>query len=237
MGDQHQGVLAIKPVHVPIGNTWLQGDLASPVDPKGLVLFAHGSGSSRHSPRNKSVAHVLQQHGLATLLIDLLTEEEEVEDERTTRLRFDIHLLAARLVAIVEWLKEQPDTASLPIGLFGASTGGGAALVAAAAQPTDIAAVVSRGGRPDLAGSALPHVAAPTLLIVGGRDTPVIQMNREAMARMRCEVVLEIVPGATHLFEESNALAGVAALAAGWFDRHLVNRYLNPQPSATAGRF
>jgi len=222
MDHHHEGVLAVRPVRVPMGAQWLHGDLESPPEPKGLVVFAHGSGSSRHSPRNRSVAWVLQQHGFATLLIDLLTEEEEVVDERTGDLRFDIHMLAGRLVAIAEWLRRQPDMAGVPIGLFGASTGGGAALVAAAAQPDEIAAVVSRGGRPDLAGTALPHVMAPTLLIVGGRDTPVIEMNRDAMARMRGEVALEIVPGATHLFEESGALERVAALAANWFERYLV---------------
>lgn len=236
MGPQHQGVLTVTPVRVPIGHKWLHGDLGAPPDPKGIVLFAHGSGSSRHSPRNKSVARVLQEHGLATLLIDLLTEDEEAVDERTAHLRFDIPMLAARLVAIVDWLRRRPDTAALPIGLFGASTGGGAALVAAADQPKDIAAVVSRGGRPDLAGPALPHVTAPTLLIVGGRDTPVIQMNREAMARMPGDVVLEIVPGATHLFEEPGALERAAALAAGWFERYLVHQSLNPQPSRSTDR-
>jgi dienelactone hydrolase len=214
--------VAVTPIRVPVDGKWLDGDLGSPPDPHGLVLFAHGSGSSRHSPRNQFVAHVLQQHGFATLLIDLLTEDEGAVDDRTAELRFDIHLLAGRLVAIMKWLRARAGTASLPIGLFGASTGGGAALVAAAAQPADIAAVVSRGGRPDLAGSALSHVAAPTLLIVGGLDAAVIQMNREAKAQMRCEVALEIVPGATHLFEEPGALLHVAALAARWFERHAV---------------
>jgi len=226
----------MKSIRVPIDHHWLHGDLAVPLNPKGLVVFAHGSGSSRHSPRNRSVAQVLQQHGLATLLIDLLTEQEEAVDERTAHLRFDINLLAVRLVAIIDWLKRQSDTASLPIGLFGASTGGGAALVAAAAQPQDIAAVVSRGGRPDLAGAALAGVTTPTLLIVGGRDTPVIEMNREAMARTHCEVVLEIVPGATHLFEESGALDHVAALAADWFERCLAHEPLKRAPSRLTPR-
>lgn len=220
MGDRHEGVLAITPIRVPVGTDVLDGDLASPPDAKGLVLFAHGSGSSRHSPRNQYVARVLQQRGFATLLIDLLTAEEEAMDERTAHLRFDIKMLAGRLVAIVDWLRHRPSSASLPIGLFGASTGGGAALVAAAERPREIVAVVSRGGRPDLAGAALPRVVAPTLLIVGGRDVAVIEMNREAMARMGGDVVLEIVPGATHLFEERGALESVAALAAGWFERH-----------------
>jgi putative phosphoribosyl transferase len=215
-------MLSVTPVRVSFGDAGIDGELVSPANPKGLVLFAHGSGSSRRSPRNLFVAHVLQQHGFATLLIDLLTE--------------DIHMLAGRLVTVVEWLRERTDTASLPSGLFGASTGGGAALVAAAAQPTEIAAVVSRGGRPDLAGSALPYVEAPTLLIVGGRDTEVIRINRDAMARMRCEVVLEIVPGASHLFEEAGALDHVAALAATWFERHLIRPDAARRASAEVSR-
>ena len=208
-------------VQVPIGHRRLQGDLEWPLEPQGLVLFAHGSGSSRHSPRNQYVAGVLTQQGFATLLIDLLTEEEEAEDARSGRLRFDIGMLAERLVTIVDWLRGRPETAALPIGLFGASTGGAAALVAAAMRPHEVAAVVSRGGRPDLAGGALPRVSAPTLLIVGGLDTPVIEMNRTALAQMRGDVRLDIVPGATHLFEEPGALGRVAALAAEWFSRHL----------------
>jgi putative phosphoribosyl transferase len=210
-------------VKVPIGDTWLHGDLAVPERARGLVLFAHGSGSSRHSPRNRRVADVLRRHGLATLLIDLLTPAEEALDERTAELRFDIDLLAGRLVAIVDWLRRRKDTGTLPIGLFGASTGGGAALVAAAARPHDVAAVVSRGGRPDLARSALRLVACPTLLVVGGRDAAVIGMNRAAMAEMKAPVELQIVPGATHLFEEPGALDRVADLAADWFGRHLVH--------------
>jgi dienelactone hydrolase len=207
-------------VRIPIGEGWLEGDLGVPHEPRALVLFAHGSGSSRHSTRNQFVARFLEQQGFATLLIDLLTEREELVDRRTAQLRFDIEMLAGRLVAIIDWLRNRPDTASLPIGLFGASTGGGAALVAAAARPQDVAAVVSRGGRPDLAGAALGRVVAPTLLIVGGLDTPVIQMNRDAMARMSGEVALEIVPGATHLFEEPGTLERVAATAARWFSRY-----------------
>lgn len=214
-------VRALTSVRIGAGRASLLGDLASPTDPIGLVAFAHGSGSSRFSTRNQHVAGVLQQSGFATLLIDLLTPDEEAVDSRTAHLRFDIELLASRLVAIVDWLRRWPDTSALPIGLFGASTGGGAALVAAAARPHDVSAVVSRGGRPDLAGSALSNVAAPTLLIVGGRDTEVIQMNRDAMARMSCEVALDIVPGATHLFEEPGALDRVAELAGAWFDRYL----------------
>jgi putative phosphoribosyl transferase len=208
-------------VRVPIADRSLTGELVIPASARGLILFAHGSGSSRFSPRNRFVAHVLQQHGLATLLVDLLTPEEEAVDAETGHLRFDIDLLAGRLVAIIDWLRRRKDTVSLPIGLFGASTGGGAALVAAAARPHEIAAVVSRGGRPDLARDALPLVAAPTRLIVGGADTAVIGMNREAMARMRARVELTLVPGATHLFEEPGALDRVAALAADWFGRHI----------------
>jgi dienelactone hydrolase len=204
-------------IQVPIGDQSLQGDLGMPADPHGIVLFAHGSGSSRHSPRNQFVARALERRGLATLLIDLLTPQEEVIDDRTAEYRFDIEMLARRLVVIVDWLRGRKETASLPIGLFGASTGGGAALMAAADRPREIAAVVSRGGRPDLAGSALPRVTAPTLLLVGGLDTPVIQMNRDAMRQMRGEVTLEIVPGATHLFEEPGTLERVADLAGAWF--------------------
>jgi len=210
-----------RPVEVPLGAARLRGDLALPRAASGLVVFAHGSGSSRHSPRNQFVARVIARRSLATLLIDLLTPAEERIDVRTAEYRFDIPMLAERLVSIVDWLREQPDTARLPIGFFGASTGGGAALMAAAARPREIAAVVSRGGRPDLAGAALPKVAAPTLLIVGGHDEPVIEMNRDAMGQMRCEVALEIVPGATHLFEEPGTLERVAALAADWFDKYL----------------
>jgi dienelactone hydrolase len=192
-----------------------------PVRPHGLVLFAHGSGSSRHSRRNQYVARALERRGLATLLIDLLTADEEAIDEQTAEYRFDIDMLAERLVAIVDWLRRQAATKSLPIGLFGASTGGGAALVAAGARPREIAAVVSRGGRPDLAAAALPRVTSPTLLIVGGLDTDVIEMNRDARRQMRGEVVLEIVPGATHLFEEPGALERVAELAGDWFTQHM----------------
>jgi dienelactone hydrolase len=210
-------------VEIPIGvrNLRLSGDLVIPADARGLVLFAHGSGSSRHSPRNQYVAGVLQQRDLATLLVDLLTRDEELVDERTGQFRFDIRMLADRLVVIIDWLRGHRATAGLPIGLFGASTGGGAALVAAATRPSEVAAVVSRGGRPDLAGPALARVTAPTLLIVGACDAPVIQMNREAMAQMQADVKLEIVPGATHLFEEPGTLARVAVLAADWFTEHL----------------
>ena len=208
-------------VHVQIGQVDLEGHLVIPEACRGLVLFAHGSGSSRHSPRNRFVAEHLNADALATLLIDLLTTAEEMEDIQTARLRFDIRLLADRLIGTTDWLASQPDTRTLPLGYFGASTGGGAALVAAAARPRLVRAVVSRGGRPDLAGAALPDVTAPTLLIVGGRDHPVIEMNSRAMLEMRCPVKLEIVPGATHLFEERGALDAVARLARDWFIQHL----------------
>ena len=208
-------------VRVPIADQWLPGDIGIPDEPHGIVLFAHGSGSSRHSPRNQYVARALERRGLATLLIDLLTQEEEAIDDRTGQYRFDIGMLAGRLATIVDWLGRRKETSLLPIGLFGASTGGGAALMAAAARPREIATVVSRGGRPDLAGPSLARVTAPTLLIVGGLDTPVIQMNRDAMRQMRTEVALEIVPGATHLFEEPGALERVAELAGNWFSRYL----------------
>ncbi len=219
-------------IAVPVDSQQLVGELSVPPDARGVVLFAHGSGSSRFSSRNQFVARVLEQDGLATLLIDLLTPEEEAVDRHTAHLRFDIPMLAHRLVGIVDWLKRDRRTTALQIGLFGASTGGGAALMAAAARPREVAAVVSRGGRPDLAGDSLPHVSAPTLLIVGGDDTPVIAMNRDAMRRMRHEVQLEIVPGATHLFEEPGTLERVAELAAGWFTRHLARTA--PAPARTA---
>jgi dienelactone hydrolase len=210
-----------QPIRIAAGPAILEGSLAVPEPAHGVVLFAHGSGSGRHSPRNRYVAGELQRGGLATLLIDLLTADEEAVDLRTRHLRFDIGLLAERLVGATDWLREQPATAPLRIGYFGASTGGGAALVAAAQRPEAVGAVVSRGGRPDLAGPALPRVRAPTLLIVGGADVPVIGMNEEALAQLRCEKRLEIVPGATHLFEEPGALEEVAQLARDWFLRHL----------------
>ena len=212
-------------VRIPAGGVRLDGDLAITPACEGLVLFAHGSGSSRHSPRNKFVAHTLERRGFATLLVDLLTPDEDQIDRVTTGLRFDIPMLALRLTAVVDWLREQRETARLRAGLFGASTGAAAALITAADRPHSIAAVVSRGGRPDLAGHALPRVTAPTLLIVGSLDTTVLQMNRAAMAQMRGPAALEIVDGATHLFEEPGALSEVAELAADWFETHLrVNR-------------
>ena len=208
-------------VRVSAGPVTLEGSLGIPNGVGGVVLFAHGSGSGRHSPRNRYVAGVLREANLATLLIDLLTEDEEEVDLRTTRLRFDIGLLARRLVGATDWLVQNPDTEQLRIGYFGASTGAGAALVAAAERPDEVGAIVSRGGRPDLAGDALPLVKAPTLLIVGGNDEPVIGMNEEALARMRAVKRLQIVPGASHLFEEPGALEEVARLATVWFARHL----------------
>ncbi len=208
-------------VHITAGPVTLEGNLHLPAGAYGIVLFAHGSGSSRHSPRNRYVANVLQAGGLATLLIDLLTADEDAVDLRTRQLRFDIGLLAERLVGATDWLAQELDTRLLRVGYFGASTGGGAALVAAAQRPEAVGAVVSRGGRPDLAGPALPHVRAPTLLIVGGRDVPVIGMNQEALAQLRCEKRLEIIPGATHLFEEPGTLEQAALLARDWFNQYL----------------
>lgn len=192
-----------------------------PAGATGVVLFAHGSGSSRHSPRNQFVARTIREVGIGTLLFDLLTPDEEAVDMTTRHLRFDIGLLAKRLVDATNWLKSKPETSRLGVGYFGASTGGAAALVAAAELGDEVGAVVSRGGRPDLAGDALPKVKAPTLLIVGGLDFEVIKLNQEAYARLRCEKELKIVPGATHLFEEPGALEEVARLAARWFRLHL----------------
>jgi putative phosphoribosyl transferase len=207
-------------VSVPArGSVTLDGNLTIPEDARALVLFAHGSGSSRHSPRNRYVARMLNEARLATLLIDLLTLHEEVIDARTAHFRFGIDLLAE-----TDWLNQFPDTRDFPIGYFGASTGAAAALVAAAIRPDVVGAIVSRGGRPDLAGAALPRVRAPTLLIVGGDDDQVIELNRTAPAQMRCEKQLIIVPGVTHLFEEPGALDEVARLARDWFERHLIPR-------------
>jgi putative phosphoribosyl transferase len=202
----------------------LDGDLTLPERAAGVVLFAHGSGSSRHSIRNRYVAEVLNDAGLATLLLDLLTPEEESVDDRTAHLRFDIELLAARLIAAADWLQNQAGTSSLPVGCFGASTGAAAALALAARRPDTVTAVVSRGGRPDLAGEALERVRAPTLLIVGALDEQVLELNREAMRRLQAETKLEIVPGATHLFPEPGALERVAQLARDWLARHLAAR-------------
>jgi putative phosphoribosyl transferase len=216
--DSHRQQIAAQ---IPIGDARIEGDLVIPERAQGAILFAHGSGSSRYSPRNRYVAQVLQEAGLATLLLDLLTHEEEVIDTRTAALRFNIRLLADRLVEATRWLVEQPQTSALPIGYFGASTGAAAALVSAALIPELVASVVSRGGRPDLAGTALRHVLAPTLLIVGGDDVIVLELNRKALALLPGEKKLEIIPGATHLFEEPGALEAVAELARDWFVLHL----------------
>jgi dienelactone hydrolase len=208
-------------VLIPYKTVHLAGNLSIPKDAQAIVLFVHGSGSSRFSQRNQQVAETLQKAGFATLLFDLLTSEEEALDSKTGELRFDIELLAARLLAAKSWILKQPATRHFLMGYFGASTGGGAALVAAAQEPQAVKAVVSRGGRPDLAGKALLHVRAPTLLIVGGNDETVIDMNRQALLKMHCITRLEIVPGATHLFEEPGALDTVVWLAKAWFMRHL----------------
>ncbi|MEQ1574113.1 MAG: dienelactone hydrolase family protein [Vicinamibacterales bacterium] len=213
--------MPVKPVQIFAGSAVLNGDLRFPPGGRGLVIFAHGSGSSRFSSRNRQVAEFLDGHGFATLLLDLLTPQEDVVDQRTAQFRFDIERLGLRVVAAADWASRQAELRDLPIGCFGASNGAAAALIAAAERPLAIGAVVSRGGRPDLAGEALPRVQAPTLLIVGGDDEPVVEMNRDAMRNMRAHVELKIVPGATHLFEEPGTLEQVERLAAGWFTRYL----------------
>jgi dienelactone hydrolase len=214
-------------VQVQAGSVELQGDLDIPDNAAGIVLFAHGSGSSRHSPRNRFVAQKIRQAGVGTLLLDLLTEEEEVVDERTAHLRFDIQLLARRLIGATDWLTAEAATRNLSIGYFGASTGAGAALVAAAQRPDAVGAVVSRGGRPDLAGDFLSQVRAPTLLIVGGYDVPVIGLNQEALDELGAPVKrLVIVPAATHLFEEPGKLEEVARLGCEWFTRYLARTHV-----------
>jgi pimeloyl-ACP methyl ester carboxylesterase len=210
-------------VNVVVGTIRLDGDLSVPNAAKGAVMFAHGSGSSRHSPRNRYVAGVLNEGGLATLLIDLLTADEQEVDLQTAHLRFDIPFLARRLETITEWLSIHPEVRNLKLGHFGASTGAAAALVAAADLPHLVRAVVSRGGRPDLAGESLPRVEAPTLLIVGGADPVVLDLNHQAVDRMHCEKKLQVIPGAGHLFEEPGALSKVAALARDWFLEKLPN--------------
>jgi dienelactone hydrolase len=210
-----------KMVKIPADGRVLDGDLIIPAGATGVVVFAHGSGSSRYSPRNKMVARMFRQAGLGTLLFDLLTPSEEAIDMHTRHLRFDIDLLGRRLAEAARWLSNRDETKELKIGFFGASTGGAAALVAAAKLGDQIGAVVSRGGRPDLAGDALRHVRAPVLLIVGGRDHMVIELNRRAYDELSCEKELQIVPGATHLFEEPGTLEAVGRLAADWFAKHL----------------
>jgi putative phosphoribosyl transferase len=210
-------------VTIPVDSISLEGNLSIPAGAEGIILFAHGSGSSRHSPRNRFVAQTLRQGGLATLLMDLLTAEEEAIDMLTQRLRFDIELLARRLVGIVDWIATNPDSKALNVGLFGSSTGAAAALIAANERPELIHAVVSRGGRPDLAAAWLPEVKASTLLIVGGQDFAMIGLNEHAFSKLQAEKEFEIVPGATHLFVEPGALEKVAILARDWFLQHLTS--------------
>ncbi len=217
-------------VDVPVGDVALAGLLTLPPGAQGVVVFAHGSGSGRLSPRNQAVAHELRRAGFGTLLLDLLTSEEEVEDRRSARLRFDIGLLAKRVVGAIDWLAGEavvrdllPSLRDLPLGCFGASTGAAAALIAAAERPDRVRAVVSRGGRPDLAGDALRRVTAATLLVVGGRDLEVLRLNRQAQSALAGESRLEVIPGAGHLFEEPGALERVAALTCDWFTQHLAS--------------
>jgi len=218
--EEHHAFAVSATVQIPIGPVTLLGDLEIPWDATGLVLFAHGSGSSRHSPRNQAVARALRAAGSGTLLFDLLTQDEEAVDDRTGHLRFDIRFLAERLAAATRCVTSHEEAEHLPIGYFGASTGGAAALVAAAELGTEVKAVVSRGGRPDLAGDALPLVKAPTLLIVGGHDGEVLRLNKDAYEQLSCEKKLAVVPRATHLFEEPGALEEVARLASDWFQQH-----------------
>lgn len=212
------------PVRVVVGDVTLDGGLCIPEGAPAVVIFAHGSGSSRLSPRNQFVARVLREAGLATFLFDLLTGDEEAQDMYTGHLRFNIGLLANRLVGVTDWVKKNPDTGRLRIGYFGASTGAAAALVAAVERPDVVGAIVSRGGRPDLARGVLSQVKAPTLLIVGSKDRPVIEMNQQALAQLSAEKKLVIVPGASHLFEEAGTLEEVARLAAEWFTLHLAEK-------------
>ena len=214
-------IIQAEAVRIPAAGVFIEGDLRVPRPASGLVVFAHGSGSSRFSRRNRQVAEYLQHRGWGTLLLDLLTRQEEAVDLRTGEFRFDIERLGHRVVCAVDWVDAYPEIAGLPICCFGASTGAAAALIAAAERPDRVQAVVSRGGRPDLAGDALPHVKAPTLLIVGGSDGPVIELNRDAMRHLTAPVQLEIVAGATHLFEEPGAIEEVCRLAAAWCARHL----------------
>jgi dienelactone hydrolase len=227
-GDLESGV------QIPAAGVILDGDLVDPPGAAGVVVFAHGSGSSRHSPRNRMVAARLQAAGYATLLMDLLTPEEEQLDNRTRTFRFDIPRLASRLVGAIRWLRDRPDTGQLPVVLFGASTGAAAALIAAAEVPNQVQLVISRGGRPDLAGPALEQVRTPTLLIVGGRDPEVLALNKAAAARLSGPVEIAVVPGATHLFEEPGALDRVVELALDRLNRHL-GRSPSAQPGPTEG--
>jgi dienelactone hydrolase len=240
MPNVHQPDGPERPAEIPVGRVTLEGSLGIPAGAQGIVVFAHGSGSSRHSPRNRYVAQVLRAGGLATLLIDLLTPAEETVDQVTAHLRFDISMLADRLVNATDWLSHKANTRHLAIAYFGASTGAAAALVAAAKRPGAVAAIVSRGGRPDLAGDALAQVQAPTLLIVGGRDKQVLERNQDALARLQVAKQLDVVPDATHLFEEPGALEQVAHLARDWFVRYLtmpapgalhVDKHAEPHPT------
>jgi putative phosphoribosyl transferase len=226
-------VIDQREVAVPSGDVTVSGTLTVPQPALGIIVFAHGSGSGRFSPRNRAVADKLVDGSLATLLMDLLTAEEEAEDVKTANLRFDVELLGDRVVSAVDWISSEPDVADLPVGSFGASTGAAAALIAATARPQRIRSVVSRGGRPDLAGEALRSVEAPTLLIVGGRDTEVIRLNQQAQTLLGAESDLVIVPGAGHLFEEPGALERVAALARDWFVRCLSGPGGSDQPFAS----
>jgi dienelactone hydrolase len=221
MDAERHGTMHEEAVRIPFGGGELSADLSLPDDARGLVIFAHGSGSSRRSPRNRLVAEVLQAGGFATLLADLLTPQEEMADNTNREHRFDIPMLAGRVVAAIDWAESVPPLLSLPIGLFGASTGAAAALVAAAHRPSHVSAVVSRGGRPDLADEALRRVEAPTLLLVGERDEAVLVLNREAMGQLSGVTRLTVIPGATHLFEEPGALEAVARLAREWFAEYL----------------
>ncbi len=218
-----------KEITIPLGPVTLYATLKIPNQAKGIVLFAHGSGSSRFSPRNRLVAHVLQNTGLATLLLDLLTPEEEEVDILTRHYRFDIELLADRLAGVTFWLKQNPETSPLQIGYFGASTGAGAALLAASRHPELVNAIVSRGGRPDLAGNALKFIKTPTLLIVGGKDYPVIELNQQAAQKISATQKLVVIPGATHLFEEPGKLEQLADLSTNWFSKYLVGSTVTPQ--------
>jgi putative phosphoribosyl transferase len=222
-------------VQIPVTRGNLQGELWVSPDATGVVLFVHGSGSSRHSPRNQDVARVMRESGMGTLLVDLLTPEEQADDNITSELRFDIELLARRLVSVTHWLAEQRETGRLGVAYFGSSTGAGAALVAAAELGHKVDAVVSRGGRPDLSGHFLAHVRCPTLLIVGERDEVVLRLNEEALERLRCPKELIVVPGATHLFEENGALEQVAQVSAGWFVRYLCLRRKATGPEVFSG--
>lgn len=230
MWNPNKGIVEERSVQIPYDGIALEADLVLPANVVGIVLFAHGSGSSRLSPRNKAVARDLQEARFATLLLDLLTVEEERAEARTGHFRFDIEMLSLRLAAATRWLLTQRDLRALPVGYFGASTGAAAAIAAAAELPDNVGAIVSRGGRPDLAGGALELVRAPTLLIVGGFDAIVIDLNRDALRRLRCEKRLEIVPRAGHLFEERGTLERVSDLACRWFNEHLVAKHAHARP-------